>query len=303
MGEDSPRGTYLGSPEAAFSVLASETRLAVLLELATVTNERGSGAGLTFSELRRRVGVADSGRFNYHLEKLQEGFIEKDGEEYVARYPGLAVVSAVYAGTYGGSGSDGGARTTHIETNCPCGEPLTVTYESDDDLVAFRCETHGLVTGFPVPPGAASERSLEALASAAIDRMLANMYLATRGVCPRCWGVIDVAYPVEPTTDELVGAGATTARVGCRRCWLRYELPLRSLVAAQPVVRAFYREHGLAPEGILFGDNATGREEVCTIALEETDASGRATATIELDDEVLELTLDDGAALLDHHRP
>lgn len=300
---DESSGAHPGSPEAAFSVLASETRLAVLLELATVTNERGSGAGLTFSELRRRAGVEDSGRFNYHLEQLQEGFIEKDGEEYVARYPGLAVVSAVYAGTYGGSGPDENDRTTRLETNCPCGEPLTVTYESDDDLVAFRCETHGLMTAFPVPPGAASDRSLEALGSVAIDRMLANMYLATRGVCPRCWGVIDVAYPVEPTTDELAEVEATAARVGCRRCWLRYELPLRSLVAAQPVVRAFYREHGLAPEEILFGNNATGREEVCTIALDETEAPERAAVTIELDDDVLELALDDGAALLDHSRP
>ena len=300
---DEPSGAHLGSPEAAFSVLASETRLAVLLELATVTHEHGSGAGLTFSELRRRVGVEDSGRFNYHLEQLQEGFIEKDGEEYVARYPGLAVVSAVYAGTYGGSGLDEDDQTARLETNCPCGEPLTITYESGDDLVAFRCETHGLMTSFPVPPGAASDRSLEALGSVAIDRMLANMYLATRGVCPRCWGVIDVAYPVGPTTDELVGVEATAARVSCRRCLLRYELPLGSLVAAQPVVRAFYREHGLAPEEILFGNNATGREEVCTIVLDETDAPERAAVTIELDDDVLELALDDAAALLDHSRP
>lgn len=298
MGDDSVTG-YPGSPEAAFSVVGNETRLAVLLELATVTNERGPGAGLPFSELRRRVGVEDSGRFNYHLEKLQEGFIENEDGEYVARYPGLAVVSAVYAGTYSGSGLDD--RTTHPEMNCPCGEPLRISYEAAADLVAFRCEAHGLVTSFPVPPGAADSRSVEALAAVAVDRILANMYLATRGVCPRCWGVIDVSYPVEPTTDELDGVELLAARVACRRCWLRYELPMRSLVAAQPVVRAFYREHGFGPEEILFGDRATGREEVCTIALTDS-APERATVTIDLGGERLELGLDADATLLDHAR-
>ena len=300
MREDSARETYLGSPEEAFSVLGNETRLRVLLELAAVARERGVGAGLSFSELRRRVGVEDSGRFNYHLEQLQEGFIEKDGKEYVPKYPGLAVVSSVYAGTYGGSGLDG--QTTHPDMNCPCGEALTVSYESDAEIVAFRCETHGLMTGFPVPPGAASDRPLRALASVAVDRMLANMYLATRGVCPRCWGVIDTAYPIDPSADALVGAELLAARVSCRRCWLRYELPLRTLVAAQPVVRAFYREHGLAPEEILFGDRATGREAVCTITLEQTDGPGQAAVTIELDEEIIELALNGDAAIVDHAR-
>lgn len=82
----------VGSPENAFSVLGDEVRLEILLVLA---EQMGEKSGLTFSELRERVGVKDSGRFNYHLDKLGDGFIKKTDDGYVPRYPGLAVVSAV----------------------------------------------------------------------------------------------------------------------------------------------------------------------------------------------------------------
>jgi DNA-binding HxlR family transcriptional regulator len=52
----------------AFEVLGNEIRTAMVLELA-------DAGPLSFSELRERVGVTDSGRFNYHLEKLVGRFV------------------------------------------------------------------------------------------------------------------------------------------------------------------------------------------------------------------------------------
>lgn len=60
-----------------FSFLDSETRVDILLVLAADLDESGPDEepGLSFSSLRERVGVRDSGRFNYHLEKLAGPFI------------------------------------------------------------------------------------------------------------------------------------------------------------------------------------------------------------------------------------
>jgi DNA-binding transcriptional ArsR family regulator len=84
-------------PEEVFSALGDETRLRILLELAAVANERGVGAGLSFSELRQRVGVEDSGRFNYHLDTLSGGFITKRDGQYVPLGP-TVTFSAVNGG-------------------------------------------------------------------------------------------------------------------------------------------------------------------------------------------------------------
>jgi hypothetical protein len=60
----------------AFDLLANEIRLDILRTL----GEAMAGDGKTpisFSELQRRVGVEDNGRFNYHLDRLLGTFVEK----------------------------------------------------------------------------------------------------------------------------------------------------------------------------------------------------------------------------------
>jgi DNA-binding transcriptional ArsR family regulator len=60
----------------AFDALADETRLGVLRALV-----RADGP-LEFSDLRARAGVRDSGRFNYHLDRLLGRFVEKRNGRY-----------------------------------------------------------------------------------------------------------------------------------------------------------------------------------------------------------------------------
>jgi DNA-binding transcriptional ArsR family regulator len=61
----------------AFGTLADETRLAILRALALADGP------VRFSDLRERVGVRDTGRFNYHLSQLRERFVEKRDDGYV----------------------------------------------------------------------------------------------------------------------------------------------------------------------------------------------------------------------------
>jgi DNA-binding transcriptional ArsR family regulator len=85
---DERSATSEDEPADAFALLADETRVAILRALAESWNEAGFGAayGLSFSELRERVGVRDSSRFNYHLQRLTGRFARKTDEGYVFGY-------------------------------------------------------------------------------------------------------------------------------------------------------------------------------------------------------------------------
>lgn len=274
--------------EDAFSVLGDETRLQILLELAAVANEQGLGEGLTFSELRERVGITDSGRFNYHLDKLREGFIGKDDGEYIALYPGLAVVATVYAGTY----TDGrGEHRADSPWTCPtCDRQLELRYEQHE----FRlwCDEHETVIGFPAPAGAFNSRTLAELADVVVARAVTNIDLARRGICPRCWGVASIDYPSEfahAPLEHLVGV-----ELSCERCWLRYTTTMQTLVTSHPAVRGLYEERGMDLSEVLLGSMTTREQSVCRVDIDETEPVS-ATATVELGGTRLDLEFDETA--------
>ncbi|ADJ16460.1 winged helix-turn-helix domain-containing protein [Halalkalicoccus jeotgali] len=64
-------------PEEAFAALADETRLGILQTL-----WKSDTQTMTFSELRRAVGIRDPGQFNYHLGKLVGQFVTKVDGKY-----------------------------------------------------------------------------------------------------------------------------------------------------------------------------------------------------------------------------
>ncbi len=72
----------------ALETLASEHRIAILRALATADEP------LAFSELRERVGIRDTGRFNYHLSKLRERFVRETDGGYELGHAGERVVLA-----------------------------------------------------------------------------------------------------------------------------------------------------------------------------------------------------------------
>lgn len=291
MSSDEPGTAHVGSPEEAFSVLGDETRLAVLLELADVANTEGPEAGLTFSELRRRVGVEDSGRFNYHLDKLQQGFVKKSGEKYVLQFPGTAIVSAVYAGTYRGSVEE---QTAESRFDCrKCGRSLEISYATGQLL--FQCPEHGPVLGHPVPPGAHTGRSLQELAAVTVDRQLSDLYVTLRGTCPECWGRVDIEYPV--TYADAPDDSVVYGQVTCERCWLRYKFLLRAIVAAHPASLGFYADHGFDPVESLIGSHSIGHTG--ELKLHE---NGTATVTAELNGERLTMDLAGETPLVTGHR-
>lgn len=76
------------TPADALSVLGDETRIAILRALAEAEGP------LTFTDLRERVGIRDTGRFNYHLTKLCEHFVRDTRDGYELGHAGSRVIAA-----------------------------------------------------------------------------------------------------------------------------------------------------------------------------------------------------------------
>jgi len=92
MTTDADKTEPMLSPDNAFAVLGNETRMEILQTLG-----KADGA-LSFSELRDRVGMRDSGQFNYHLDKLVEHFVRQIDGGYDLRQAGRRVIEAVLSG-------------------------------------------------------------------------------------------------------------------------------------------------------------------------------------------------------------
>jgi hypothetical protein len=82
------------SPDEAFWLLGDQMRTAILHAVWESSEEP-----ITFTEIRDRIGRPDSGKFNYHLDKLVGQFLSKGEGGYTLTQAGRDVVRAVMAGT------------------------------------------------------------------------------------------------------------------------------------------------------------------------------------------------------------
>lgn len=104
----------------ALEVLGNEIRMDIVRELAEADEP------LSFTELRERVGLRDSGKFNYHLTRLCSYFVRDTGDGYELGHAGTRLVAAV--GTADAGAANGDAPTADVTDEdlvdaCPvCGE-------------------------------------------------------------------------------------------------------------------------------------------------------------------------------------
>ncbi len=116
----------------AFSLLADETRVQILLALFDRDDP------CAFSELRAHTGVADSGRFNYHLGELVGTFVRKESVQgttgYTLSYAGNRIIGACASGTFT---RDLTVESQVLAASCVrCDTQLELQYESEQLSVA-----------------------------------------------------------------------------------------------------------------------------------------------------------------------
>ena len=258
--------------EAAFGAVADELRIRILRALWDADRP------LSFSELRERVGVRDSGRFNYHLGKLRGRFVEQTDDGYDLRFAGSRLVGALYSGVFTEEASVGPVPVEGTCTNC--GGDLEASYEDERGRVdCTNCDVVLLSGG--VPPAFVDDRENDL--ATALDGYFRTMLREVRaGFCTQCSG--PVAGRLEHDPDH-----GPRAVFECERCGGTFRGTAAAVALDHAAVVAFYYEHGL---------------DVRTVPIWEvdwlhdaTDDGDAARVTVALDGDELELVVDESLAV------
>jgi hypothetical protein len=226
------------SPEAAFALLGDETRVGILQALGETPDEP-----VPFAELQGRVGMRDSGGFNYHLGKLRGTFVRRTDEGYELTYAGRQVVGAIYAGTYTANAT---ADPIPVEGECPvCGGGLLAEYaEETARMSCAECEEWRNEFGFP--PGSLDQFSRGEL-PLAFDRWMQHVFGGIlAGFCYTCAGRMGGRLVLDEG-DDRVGGMPAHAEFDCARCGSTARASGAVPAMFHPGVRGFLYERGVDP--------------------------------------------------------
>lgn len=219
-------------PDEVFALLGDETRVQILQVLGGEVDEP-----ITFSELQDRLGMSDSGQFNYHLRKLVGHFVRKVEEGYELTYAGKQLMGALHAGTYTASAT---MEPLEIESPCPvCEGTLVATYE--DEHVVMSCEDCAEWRNvFPFPPGALEGFEGPELIDALDRWMWSLMERIYAGFCPNCSARLEGH--VRIASEDAAGARVS---FHCQQCDEEADFSLHTLAFFDMDAACFFNEHGL----------------------------------------------------------
>ena len=277
------------APAEAFSVIANETRLSIL-EALWQAPERP----VSFSDLRREVGMADSAQFNYHLKQLTDQFVVQTDEGYDFRQAGKKVVRAILAGSFNEH-----PRMDPFEIDSTCAEcdgVLQASYE--DDMLTIECAECGKNHGrYPFPPGGLNDRTRAEVMDAFNQRVRHLHCLAADGVCPECNGRMTTT--VTRDTEDFLGLEVRVDHE-CEQCHHSLYSAVGLSLLDQSDVVTFHRDHGVDLCTKPYWDLEWCVSDAHTTVLSEDP--WKILVEIPLDDEVLEVTLDGDLTVLEMER-
>lgn len=262
---DSPLDSIAGAAGAraaeAFELLANETRLAILLALWDAHEPFSPGGGLAFSELRDRVGVSDSGQFNYHLGKLTGHFIDSSDDGYKLRPTGEKLTRAVIGSAEPEDHHIDGAP---LDVECVrCGASTEIRYQNGRVLQrCTECGGHfaesdvlprGTLYVWRLQPAGLTGRTPEEVYRAASIGMFHHVFAIIDDVCPECSGPLETEIQLcdshNPEADGVCPvcghADEILIQKQCTVCKFTGAAAPTDLVTHHPAVVAFYYDHGI----------------------------------------------------------
>jgi|APHM01.1.fsa_nt_gi hypothetical protein len=241
---DRPQFVAQTEPSAAFDLLSDDTRVAILRALWT------GACPMTFSELRGAVGVADSGQFNYHLNKLVGQFVSKGDAGYELTTAGSRINGAIEAGSYT---TDGVMDPIPLEQPCPaCGGARTFRYK--DDTAQVECDSCALKIRYPVPPSVFADCNRKTIPTVAGEYLRMILDQLASGFCSLCEGPVDQT--VCQFSESAIGAEdvadsrqdpdqAVIVQYECLQCGAQPASILGLDLLAHPAVVSFYYDRGV----------------------------------------------------------
>lgn len=304
------------SPDEVFTLVADETRLAILRTLAE-TDEP-----LAFSTLFERCEYDTRSNFSYHLDKLEGHFISQTDEGYVLRQAGRRVVEAVISGTVTDHPV---VERTPIDRQCPfCSAQVEVSYQQErvemyctecpgivnqDDSGEQYAVEFGTLGAISLPPAGVQGRTPKEMKDAADVWTNLDILAASVGVCSRCSGRIEHSVTVcedheasDGVCDYCDRRYAVLFEVECAAChYTNSGIAIVGLLAETELL-SFLTDHGMNPLIPETRERAPGmlanyREEVRSldplrVALTFTVENDALTLTIDEDVSVIDVTRD-----------
>ncbi|RDI73084.1 ArsR family transcriptional regulator [Halopelagius longus] len=274
-----------------FGSVANELRISILRELWD-----RYGEPVSFTELQSRVGVRDSGQFNYHLNVLVPEFVRKTEEGYVLTHTGKQTIGAAVSGYF--STEDVEVDSVRAGECMFCGEELTARYEGGNVVIdCSACEN--LITKMPVPPVTVASTPRENLPQVLGKHVLTLAHQLSRGFCTLCHGRVDSTLTVRSDEESVAYRAALDVKFECRACGDRTHLNAGAVVVDHPAVASFLFDSGIDPR-------ETYPWELLPLLDPETTITSEDPLELELtvrtDGGALKLTLDDAANVVAYAR-
>jgi hypothetical protein len=279
--------------EEAFALLGHEIRLDILRAFferySPVDPDSRSDVReqrmLSYAELMTATEMEDSGKFNYHLEKLRGVYIEEIEEEYVPTASAIALYEAVIANRP----TESIPTDFDIEESCPnCGSGLRAKYEQE--FLTVECPACDLFWGatYRFPKNGLAVREGERIYKALYDRMMHHVGLARTGQCPSCAGITRVTVPRERLDED----STPTAELTCGTCSWFITVDIVSALQFEPQVTKALIELDV-PLSESSSMRATEQALPDVTGWVSSDEPFHATISIACDDVIAEITVTD----------
>jgi hypothetical protein len=293
---DHPQFVEHTEPEAVFSLLSDDNRIAILRALWY------SDEPLTFSELHDAVDITDSGQFNYHLDKLVGQFVAKSDDRYTLTAAGARVNGAIDAGSYTTSGS---MEPMALEAACPtCGGNRTLGYE--DEVARVECDSCDVAAEFTVPPSAFVNCERGEIPTVAGQYLRTIAERLANGFCWQCDGPVEqrvcrlseaAMWEESYSDDGGIDSDLSDTPVveyECLQCGMKPTAGLTFALVSAPAVVSFYHDRGVDIRDQSFWQFATFSDEQV-----RSDDPFRASATFTVDGDQLTVVVDDNLAVVE----
>lgn len=303
----------------AFEILGNDTRLAILLILWEAQDpgpplSEPSEEAVSFSDLRERVGIHDSGQFNYHLDKLVGTFVEQTEDGYSLTTSAEQILRAVFAGTLADPPPLDGEP---IDVECfHCGASTVIDYS--DGVLDVRCtscdgtfhepdDPPGILAKLHRPPVGLANRTPQEFHRYGNTWDRHRLHSMIEGVCPECSGAVTTTIHVcddHDTADETVCEYCGSffeiqSFFVCNICKYAWRTPAWAILFTDVAVLAFFHEHGLDPFA-LYDEFSLGEiYEVIERMTVRTKEPLEVEVTVEIDGEHLYVTINDDGRVIE----
>lgn len=294
-----------GHAVEAFSLLSDETRLSILIALWEASSP---DEAVAFSDLRERVGIRDSGKFNYHLDQLTGQYVHRTDAGYRLTNAGGRIVRTVLAWS---QQEDVTFEPVEIDAHCPfCGAPVTVSYRNERVFIGCtdcrgggpRLDDNIVVGAFP--PAGVRDREPAAVFENAVAYIVVYITRAMlSGVCLVCGGPVSAWLNVcEAHTDEGICETCetpflSTVECRCETCKVPNVAPGAATVISHPAVITHLNNQGIEHDPTTW-DGFMGRVTACDETLISTDPP-QVRIDVPAQETAISVTVDEAGQVVD----